>query len=103
MPHSEHINTNQLMLFREMIGNYVEKHKTHEAVQRHRWLCAGSSPRISGLDPMPFHVRFVENEVAVGQCFLRVVRCSPVIIIPPVLRSHSVVSRRRYVTLRHRR
>jgi hypothetical protein len=41
--------------------------------------------RWPGFDPVSVHVRFVVDKVALGQVFLRVLRFSPVNLIPPVL------------------
>jgi hypothetical protein len=39
-------------------------------------------------DPKSVYVRFLVDKAAVGAVFLRVLRSSPVIIIPPVLHTH---------------
>jgi hypothetical protein len=39
----------------------------------------------AGCDPRSVHVGFVVNKVALGQVFPRVLRFSPVNLIPPVL------------------
>jgi hypothetical protein len=51
-------------------------------------LVAGFSPRRPGFDLGPVHVMFVVAKLAMGQGFLRVLRCYPVSIIPPMLRTH---------------
>jgi len=51
-------------------------------------LVAGFSRRRPGFDLGPVHVRFVVAKLALGQGFLRVLRCYPVSIIPPILRTH---------------
>jgi hypothetical protein len=48
-------------------------------------LVAGLSPWRPGFAPGSVHVVFVVGEVALGQFFLRVLRSSPVSIIPPWL------------------
>jgi len=48
-----------------------------------RRLVAGLSPRRPGFAPGSVHVGFVVDKVALGQVFLRVLRFSPVSIIPP--------------------
>jgi hypothetical protein len=48
-----------------------------------RWLVAGLSRRSHGFTPGSIHVGFVVDKVALGQVFLRVLRFSPVNIIPP--------------------
>ena len=53
-----------------------------------RRLVAGLSPRKPGLDPGLVHVRFVVDKVTLGHVFLRLLRFSPVSIIPPLLRTH---------------
>jgi hypothetical protein len=50
-----------------------------------RWLVTGLSPRRPGLDPGSVHVGFVVDKLALRQVLLRVLRCSPVNFIPPVL------------------
>jgi hypothetical protein len=62
-------------------------------------LVAGLSPRRLGFDPGPFRVRFVVDEVAIGQGFLRVLRFSLVNIIPPILHTHSFIYYRHYINL----
>ena len=44
------------------------------------------------------HMKFLVGEV-VGQGFLRILRFSPVSIIPPMVHTLSVFYRRRYITL----
>ena len=41
-----------------------------------------------GLDPRPFHVRFVVDKVALRHVFLQVLLFPPVNIIPPLLHMH---------------
>jgi hypothetical protein len=58
------------------------------ALQSYGWLrrlVAGLSPRRAGFTPLSVHVGFVLDIVALGQVFLRVLRFSPVNIIPPWL------------------
>jgi hypothetical protein len=50
-----------------------------------RSLIAGLSPRRPGFAPGSINVGFVVDKVALGQAFLRVLRFSPVNIIPPSL------------------
>jgi hypothetical protein len=50
-----------------------------------RSLVAGLSPRRPGFAPGSIHVGFVVDKMALGQVFLRVLRFSPVNIIPPLL------------------
>jgi hypothetical protein len=54
-----------------------------------RRLVADISPRRPGFVPGSIHVRFVVDKVALGQAFLRVLRFSPVNIIPPSLSPNS--------------
>ena len=51
-----------------------------------RWLvaCTCLLPRRSGFDPRQVHAIFIVDKVKRGQIFLRVLRFSPVNIIPPV-------------------
>jgi hypothetical protein len=56
-----------------------------QAVPWLRSLVAALSPRRPGFAPGSIHVGFVVDKVAVGQVFLRVLRFSPVSIIPPSL------------------
>jgi hypothetical protein len=51
-----------------------------------RRLAAGLPQRRPGFDPGSVYVGFVVDKVALGQVFPRVLRFSPVNIIPPVLR-----------------
>jgi hypothetical protein len=55
------------------------------AVSWLRRLVAGLSPRRPGFDTGSVHVGFVVHNVALGQVFPRVLRFSPVNIIPLVL------------------
>jgi hypothetical protein len=57
----------------------------------HKRLVAGFSPRRPGFALRADHVEFVVDRVALGQVFLRVLRCSPVNIIPPLLHIHSCI------------
>jgi hypothetical protein len=50
-----------------------------------RWLVAGLSPRRTGFTSGSIHVGFVVDKVTLGQVFLRVLRLSPVSIVPPSL------------------
>jgi hypothetical protein len=50
-----------------------------------RRLVADLSPQRPGFDPGSAHVGFVVDKLALGQVFLRVLRFSPVHVIPPVL------------------
>ena len=50
-----------------------------------RPLVAGLSPRRPWFDPGSVHVEFMVDKVALGQVFLRVLRFSPISVIPPVL------------------
>ena len=51
-------------------------------------LVAGLPPLRLGFDLRSVHVRFVVDKVTLGQVFLRILRLTPVIIIPPVLHTH---------------
>jgi hypothetical protein len=55
------------------------------AVPRLRQLVAGLPSRRPGFNPGSVHVGFVVDKVALGQVFPRVLRFSPVNVIPPVL------------------
>jgi hypothetical protein len=48
-----------------------------------RWLAVGLTPRSPRFEPGSIHVGLVMDKVALGQVFLRVLRFSPVNIIPP--------------------
>jgi hypothetical protein len=61
------------------------------AVPLLRWLVAGFSPRRPGFAPRSVHVGFVVDRVAVGQGFSRVLRFSPVYIIPQLFCIHSCI------------
>jgi hypothetical protein len=52
------------------------------------WKGSGLSRQGSEFDPTLIHARFVVNDVAPGQSFLRVLRFSIVSIIPPMLQIH---------------
>jgi hypothetical protein len=56
-----------------------------EAVPCLMWLVDGLSRRRSGLEPEALRVRFVVDNVSLGQVFLPVLRFSPVSIIPSLL------------------
>ena len=56
-----------------------------QAVPWLRRLVAGLPPRRPRFDPGLVYVGFVVDKVALGQVFPRVLRFSPVNIIPPVL------------------
>ena len=56
-----------------------------QAVPWLRRLVAGLSPRRPGFDLGSVHVGFVVDKVALGQIFPRILRFSPVNLIPPVL------------------
>jgi hypothetical protein len=51
-------------------------------------LVAGLSPRRPGVNSVSVRVGFVVHKVAMGRCFLRVVRFFLVSIILPVLHTH---------------
>ena len=55
-------------------------------------LLAGLSPWSSGLSPNPVHVGSVVNQVPLEQTFLRVLRLSPVNVLPPVLHTYSSIT-----------
>jgi hypothetical protein len=57
-----------------------------KAVPWLRRLVAGLPPPRPGFDPGSVHVGFVVDKVALGQVFPRVLRFSPVNLIPPGLR-----------------
>jgi hypothetical protein len=59
-----------------------------ELVKKFGRLVAGLSPRRPGFAPGPIYVGFVVDRVALGQVLLRVLRFSPVIIIPPGFHAH---------------
>jgi hypothetical protein len=50
-----------------------------------RQLVTGLSPQRSGYDPLPVHVAFRVDVVAMGKVFCRVVEFTPIAIIQPVL------------------
>jgi hypothetical protein len=72
--------------------------KVSKAVPWLRWLVAGLSLRRPGLAPGSIHVGFVVGKVALGQVFLRVLRFSPVSIIPPALQTHIIWEMRNMLT-----
>ena len=65
-------------------GRVYDKVKLEKAVPWLRRLVAGLPPRRPGFDPGSVHVGFVVNKVTLGQVFSRVLRFSPVNLIPPV-------------------
>jgi hypothetical protein len=74
----------QMFNFLRKIRNSKVK-EPNLAVPWLRRLVTGLSPRRPGFDPGSVHVGFVVDKVALGQAFLRVLRFSPVSLIPPVL------------------
>ena len=48
-------------------------------------------------NPRQVHVEFVLKKVSMGQVFLSVVHVLPVIVIPPVLHTHSFIYQRRNI------
>jgi hypothetical protein len=74
-------------VFSYEITGYVKlfSNRPLQAVPRFRRLVAGLSPRRPGFDPSSVHVGFVVGKVALEQVFPRVLRCSLVSFIPPVL------------------
>jgi len=57
-------------------------------VERLKQLFAGISRRGPDFDPTSVHVRFLVNNMALGQVFLRIIRVSHVDIIPRMLHAH---------------
>jgi hypothetical protein len=66
------------------IGKYWIKKDFHILVPWHRRLVAEISPRRPAFSPVSVHVWFVVDS-GTGTRFLRVLRFSPVIVIPPML------------------
>jgi len=60
-------------------------------------LSCSLSPWRAGFSLRPVYVEFMLDRVAVGQVFLRVLRCTPVSINPPVLHARSFMNHWRYV------
>jgi len=58
-----------------------------DAVPSLRQSVAGLSPQRLGFDPWSFHARSVVDKVVLAHFFLRILRFSPVSIIPPVLQT----------------
>jgi hypothetical protein len=56
-----------------------------------RWLVAGLSPSRLGFNPRAVLMRFVVDEVAMGQVVLPLLLVFPIIIIPPMLHTHFYV------------
>jgi len=67
----------------------TDTHKSQqlEATLNLRRLVAGNSSWGPGFSPVSFHVGFVVDEVALSEICLRVLRCFPANIIPPVLQT----------------
>jgi hypothetical protein len=64
---------------------YLIDHYVVKAMPWLRLLLAGLSPQRPGFAPKTVHARFAVDKVALGQVSLRVLRLSPVNIIPPWL------------------
>jgi hypothetical protein len=77
----------KMIVDRRLRGAYCLHHQAVRvrAVPWLRWLVAGLSPRRPGFALGSIHVGFVADKVALVQVFLRVLRLSPVNIIPPSL------------------
>jgi len=70
-------------LNREILFRWATRFE--RVVERLRQLFAGLSRRGPEFDPTSVHVRFVVDNMALGQVFLRIIRVSLVDIIPPML------------------
>ena len=66
----------------------VEEFHLLEAVLWLRRLVVDLLPRRSGFDPRSPHVRYVVDQVALGQVLFRALLFFPIAIIPPLLRTH---------------
>ena len=71
------ISVNGLVLRAEAVGVYCEA-----------GIEAGLSPRSRGIDSWSFHEIFLVNKLLLRLVFLRVLRFSPISIIPPLLHTH---------------
>jgi hypothetical protein len=67
---------------------FIQAVRFERAVERLRHLLAGLSRRGPEFDLPSIHVRFLVDNVVVGQVFLRILRFSLVDIIPPMLHTH---------------
>jgi hypothetical protein len=77
-------------VYRELnFGKYLEtsscRYQQSRAVPWLRWLGSGLSPRRPGFASGSIYVGFVVDKVTLAQGFLRILRFSPVSIIPPPL------------------
>ena len=92
---SEDLRTNSdyYAIQHKLTGSATETECVYCAVRdeslRFRLIIFGLSPRTPGLNPRSVHVRFIADEVALGQVYLPVFRSSPVSIISPMLHSQS--------------
>ena len=77
-----------LRVFSPCTCKWEQNFTVTEVVSWFRQLVAGLWLRRTVLDPRPVHERSVVDKVAVGQVYLRVLRFSPVSIIPPMLHTH---------------
>lgn len=70
-------------------STFTDTHKSQqlEAMLKLSRLVAGNSLWGPGFNPVAYHVGFVVDEVALSEVCLRVLRCSPAIIIPPLLQT----------------
>jgi len=64
-------------------------HCNHEAIPCFMLLVSGLEIRVDGFNPRPINVGLVVNKVALGQVFLRVLRISPLSILP--LKFHNTI------------
>jgi hypothetical protein len=53
---------------------------------------AGFPPLGTGFNPVPVHVGFLVDKIALGRFYVRVLRLSPVSITPPMLHIHSSIA-----------
>ena len=75
---------------------FIRRRSQIEAIPWHRRLVAGLSPPkppLHLLQPRPVRVGFVVDRVTLKKASLRLLRCVPVNIVPPVLHSHAVIRR----------
>ena len=74
---------------KQWIDTHVGFYRLYLAAPWLRRSVAGLPPRRARFDPSSVHVRFVVENMALGQDFLPVLQFSPVSTIPPILHTHS--------------
>jgi len=55
-------------------------------------LVAGLSPQKTGLNPISVHVGFIVDKLALRRVSVRILRAISVVIIPPMLHTHTSIT-----------